>query len=142
MSWSLRDSIRQEWLARHPGHKGKLPTLKARVRDNIQADKEQRERENREMRERLERIEQDRVRIEQEGARLEQEWRGLLHRLEVAPYASSLEVLGLTPPVTRNEIQTAYRDLAKLHHPDRGGDAKQFAKATDAYKFAMRREER
>ncbi len=44
------------------------------------------------------------------------------------------EVLGLAPTASAEEIKTAYRQLAKLHHPDRdGGDAAQFSRIQDAY---------
>jgi hypothetical protein len=56
-------------------------------------------------------------------------------------YRKSLDVLGLVPPNTRDEIRTAYVALAKLHHPDRGGDADQFARATKAYRFVMEQRE-
>ncbi len=31
----------------------------------------------------------------------------------------SIEILGLKPGATREEVDTAYRDLAKVWHPDR-----------------------
>jgi curved DNA-binding protein CbpA len=35
----------------------------------------------------------------------------------------ALRTLGLPPLVTRDEIKQRYRQLAKEHHPDRGGGA-------------------
>lgn len=45
-----------------------------------------------------------------------------------------LKVLGL-PAYTSNidEIKTAYRKLAGIHHPDRGGNPKEFIKVRQAY---------
>lgn len=40
---------------------------------------------------------------------------------------ASAETLGVDPDTaTREEITTAYRELAKLHHPDAGGDREKF----------------
>lgn len=41
--------------------------------------------------------------------------------------------LGLDPRCTDAQIVTMYRHLAKLHHPDRGGNAKRFREIQDAY---------
>jgi len=41
--------------------------------------------------------------------------------------------LGLDPRCTDSQIVVMYRHLAKLHHPDRGGDAKRFREIQDAY---------
>ena len=42
-------------------------------------------------------------------------------------------VLGLNPTCSPNEIQTAYRRLAKQHHPDLGGDEQRFHEISEAY---------
>lgn len=41
--------------------------------------------------------------------------------------------LGLTPSASDREIQLAYRRLARVHHPDKGGNQVEFQKITDAY---------
>lgn len=41
--------------------------------------------------------------------------------------------LGLDPRCTDAQIVAMYRHLVKLHHPDRGGDAKRFREIQDAY---------
>lgn len=41
--------------------------------------------------------------------------------------------LGVAPTATADEIEAAYRNLAKRHHPDRGGDAEMFHRITTAY---------
>jgi DnaJ-class molecular chaperone len=42
-------------------------------------------------------------------------------------------ILGLTPTATPDEIKKAYRKLAMVHHPDRGGDPKKFQEISEAY---------
>lgn len=49
----------------------------------------------------------------------------------------SLERLGLTPEATVEEVKVAYRRLAMIHHPDRGGDAAAFDQLVVSYKAAM-----
>ena len=41
--------------------------------------------------------------------------------------------LGLRRRASQKQIKTAYRDLAKTHHPDKGGDVEQFAAVASAY---------
>ena len=41
--------------------------------------------------------------------------------------------LGVDKTATSEEIKSAYRKLAMKHHPDRGGDEKQFQQITEAY---------
>jgi DnaJ-class molecular chaperone len=43
------------------------------------------------------------------------------------------EVLGVTKQVSQEEIKKAYRDLCKLHHPDKGGDEDKFKEISEAY---------
>lgn len=42
--------------------------------------------------------------------------------------------LGLHRTATRGQILKAFRGLAKVHHPDHGGDADQFASIVLAYR--------
>ena len=42
-------------------------------------------------------------------------------------------VLNLIPPKTQKEIKTQYRKLILKHHPDKGGDPKEFIKITKSY---------
>ena len=46
---------------------------------------------------------------------------------------SAYEVLGLLPAATDEDVQKAYRKLARLHHPDHDGDRTKFEAATTAY---------
>lgn len=45
------------------------------------------------------------------------------------------EVLGLSPTCSPKEIQKAYRDKAKQHHPDNGGDVDVFHRVSEAYEI-------
>jgi hypothetical protein len=48
------------------------------------------------------------------------------------------DVLGFKPgPVTREQLQTVYRELARTHHPDRGGDPFAMAAVNVAYQQAL-----
>lgn len=43
------------------------------------------------------------------------------------------QVLGVEPTADKRAIQNAYRALAKVHHPDAGGDAEMFKRLRAAY---------
>jgi len=47
--------------------------------------------------------------------------------------SSHYDVLKISKTATDNEIKQAYRNLAKLHHPDKGGDKEMFQKIQEAY---------
>lgn len=47
-----------------------------------------------------------------------------------------LAVLGLTQPVSVEDVKQAYLDKAKTAHPDRGGDMQQFIRLQKAYEQA------
>lgn len=42
------------------------------------------------------------------------------------------QVLGIGANASKDEVETAYRRLAAIHHPDRGGDADQMARINGA----------
>lgn len=54
--------------------------------------------------------------------------------------ADDLAVLGLTGEATEQQIRTAYRSQALLHHPDLGGDPLVMADVSDAYERLLERE--
>jgi hypothetical protein len=47
-------------------------------------------------------------------------------------------VLGVREDSPKDEITKAYRNLAKAHHPDAGGDKNMFASINEAYQQAMK----
>ncbi len=49
------------------------------------------------------------------------------------------QVLGVSATATRAEIDAAYRRLAAVHHPDRGGDAHQMARINGAREEGLAR---
>lgn len=54
------------------------------------------------------------------------------------PSRSPYEILGLSSKnATIHEIKAAYRQLAKLHHPDKGGNAAEFATIAKAYRSLL-----
>ena len=54
-----------------------------------------------------------------------------------------LRELGLSVPVTAEDVKQAYRERAKVAHPDRqGGDVEQFLKLQDAFDEALQYAER
>jgi hypothetical protein len=52
--------------------------------------------------------------------------------------ADCWSVLGLQRGASRDVISERYRELARQHHPDRGGDHAQMARVNAAYQEAMR----
>jgi DnaJ-domain-containing protein 1 len=47
----------------------------------------------------------------------------------------ALTVLGLPPDATNQQIKRRYRELAKKHHPDRGGDPREMQRIIAAYQL-------
>lgn len=45
------------------------------------------------------------------------------------------QVLNIEPTATLDEIKKAYREMAKQHHPDRGGDPQKFQQISNAYEI-------
>lgn len=43
------------------------------------------------------------------------------------------KVLGLSDSCSLKDIKSNYRDLAKIYHPDKGGDEEEFKKISEAY---------
>ena len=56
--------------------------------------------------------------------------------------ADHYAVLGVSPDANRSAIQAAYRDLARRHHPDFGGDGSRMAALNEAWSVLGRDETR
>lgn len=52
------------------------------------------------------------------------------------------EILGVAKNATDKEIKSAYRNLCKIHHPDKGGDDDTFKKIGEAYDHLSDKEKR
>jgi len=52
------------------------------------------------------------------------------------------ELLGVSPEASREEIRRAYRQLARQHHPDRGGDTSTFQAISAAHEVLSNDEQR
>lgn len=78
-------------------------------------------------------------RRQEEQERMERIYAALLHNLSLQlnlmppAVAQALDVLGLPRDASLSEIRQRYRELAKRHHPDTGGDAQQFILVNEAY---------
>lgn len=55
---------------------------------------------------------------------------------------AAFKVLGLAPTATVQEIKHAFRQKAKIAHPDTGGNAETFKKLNEAYQLALKHAER
>lgn len=47
-------------------------------------------------------------------------------------------VLQINRNCTKDEIKKAFYKLAHIHHPDKGGDEKEFKKINEAYQYLMK----
>lgn len=47
------------------------------------------------------------------------------------------DVLGVSPQATEDDVRAAYRQLAKVHHPDAGGTHENFVAVQQAYERAL-----
>jgi len=48
---------------------------------------------------------------------------------------NAYDILGLTPEARPDEIRTAFRQKAQIHHPDKGGEAAHFHTIQKAYEI-------
>ena len=58
------------------------------------------------------------------------------------PYSTAMvrryyDLLGLSSAATKRDVQKAYYQLAKVHHPDKGGDARHFVLLQEAVGILM-----
>lgn len=71
------------------------------------------------------------------GHMMERAFSGFM-ALEAPGGRSCWAVLGLKPGSSREQIEAAFREAARQHHPDAGGDAAQFIEITRARQEALR----
>jgi DnaJ-domain-containing protein 1 len=50
-----------------------------------------------------------------------------------SPYSREFAILGVSPNSGKDAVRKAYRSLAKIHHPDMGGDSRRFQEIKSAY---------
>lgn len=51
--------------------------------------------------------------------------------------SDAFKQLGLAPTASAVEVKQAWRQLATIHHPDKGGDAAEFSRLRKAYSEAL-----
>lgn len=49
----------------------------------------------------------------------------------------AFEILEISPESNKAQVKAAYRKLAAIHHPDRGGDGDKFDEVNQAYQRAL-----
>lgn len=65
-------------------------------------------------------------------------WERPITIMTLNPIPYPVRALGIhTWPVSRDEIKSAYKRLALVHHPDRGGDPSAFMALENAYRAAL-----
>ncbi len=79
--------------------------------------------------ENLERVDREAVEV-----LLDRFWRRLADRGDTELRRRALAELGLSEPVSLEEIRRRYRKLAARHHPDRGGDATRMQRLNAAWR--------
>ena len=61
----------------------------------------------------------------------------LVEHEEGAPISAYLSILGVTAASSRADVQRAFRERAKRHHPDAGGDAAEFRELVEAREHVL-----
>ena len=70
------------------------------------------------------------------GEVLDRAYAGFALLPETAGAGDHWTTLGIAPGASADELKRRYRELAGMHHPDKGGSAATFAAITDAYQRA------
>jgi len=139
------NAIRMKWDAVNNKTMGQLPeklwnyfyaTVIAKLRENIFPEEMQAQREKRQRAQ--ERREEYRRFEEREFSFYD--WYGDLLLSMLAGMAiptSSFALLDLEPTATKEEVNSRYRELCMIHHPDKGGKQENFIAITEAKNKAM-----
>ena len=98
-----------------------------------EAEAEARKRAEREAKDRAEQERQAREQAEARTNRTSDHLDDLLGALQLKLYNKHFAVLGIAFGSSKDEIKRAYFRLAKLNHPDCGGDAAEFRRVNEAY---------
>lgn len=53
-------------------------------------------------------------------------------------YNTAITILHIKHGATKEEIKKAFLALARIHHPDKGGEAKKFVEINNAYEYLMK----
>ena len=79
--------------------------------------------------------ESERLRAETDRLRDEQErrWQAAFGTLFGTDTSDDFATLGLATSVTEAEVKVRFRELAKVHHPDKGGDPAEFRRLREAH---------
>jgi hypothetical protein len=111
--------------------------LKQELEEQRRREEEKQLRKEEKERETWRRIKEEQDRIEELLRRSRPSWDDDADAAPPPPDWSTAtlwwEVLGLPRMASTDQIQARYRELAKEHHPDRGGDAKVFMRVQAAY---------
>lgn len=97
-----------------------------------ESERDQREMEEQQRRQEQHRQEEQKRQRQQRQAREQFNWAFGARAGELSWW----QVLGLLPTATREQIDQRYRELARQHHPDRGGDEATFKRVQIAYQKA------
>lgn len=65
-------------------------------------------------------------------------WEDFYYTFSFSATTDAYNTLGVKFGATKSEIRRAYRTLAKIHHPDHGGNQEMFVKVKDAYETLMK----
>lgn len=60
-----------------------------------------------------------------------------LHKNNKSSIKEPYDILGISKEASPTEIKTAYRKLARIHHPDKGGDSDTFEAIANAYRTML-----
>ena len=69
---------------------------------------------------------------ESQGSSRSKFWENMYRSMSISIPLESFQALGLKETADLDAVKNAYRQLAKTHHPDKGGSSEGFREVTDA----------